>query len=42
MSMATSDAEDRRDGISRADLAVAAAAFVTAATTAGLAAMRDG
>ena len=40
--MATSDAEDPTDGISRADLAVAAAAFVTAATTAGLAAMRDG
>jgi signal transduction histidine kinase len=42
MSMATSDAENRTDGISRADLAVAAAAFVTAAATAGLAAMRDG
>jgi signal transduction histidine kinase len=42
MSIVTSDAEDRTDQVARADVAVAAAAFVIAATTAGLAAMRDG
>ena len=42
MSIVTSDAEGRTDGVARADVAVAAAAFVIAATTAGLAAMRDG